>query len=130
MKRRKVGLAGIVAASVMILSLPAAGVSATSLISAKTSKATTYSYVYNQHGKQVPVQGVPHVGPDYPLYFTVDNGTKTEMTCWTDTEYSTGNYRSNRWFYVKFYTPRFGALIGRGYVHSSYVYYQTSVPHC
>jgi len=110
MKRRKVGLAGIVAASVMILSLPAAGVSATSLISAKTSKATTYSYVYNQHGKQVPVQGVPHVGPDYPLYFTVDNGTKTEMTCWTDTEYSTGNYRSNRWFYVK--------------------YYQTKVPHC
>ena len=50
------------------------------------------------------------------------------MLCWTDTQWvypPNSNYASNRWFLVAL-TYEYG----HGYVHSSFVYDQISVPHC
>jgi hypothetical protein len=51
------------------------------------------------------------------------NNTTVTMQCYTDSSSWTGNYTSNRWFYVS-------AGSGAGWVHSSYVFSQISVPHC
>lgn len=51
-------------------------------------------------------------------------GTGLKMHCWTDESTVTEAYQSNRWFYV---TSRDGV---RGFVHSSRIDKQTSVPNC
>jgi len=50
-------------------------------------------------------------------------GTGVVMLCWGDYQYALGNYWSARWFVVYY-------GYGSGWVHSSYVYNQTSVGHC
>ena len=57
------------------------------------------------------------------------NGVKLDMVCWTDSQWvypPNSNYASPRWFRV--WTYALGA--SGGYVHSSLVANQTSVPHC
>ncbi len=53
------------------------------------------------------------------------NGTSVLMICWVDAQWATGNYASNRWFKVE---PAYDPTVG--YVHSSLVANQASVPHC
>lgn len=55
---------------------------------------------------------------------TIAAGTGLKMHCWIDDSTVTESYKSNRWFYV---TSRDGV---RGFVHSSRVEKQTSVPNC
>lgn len=47
------------------------------------------------------------------------------MICYTDNKWYYGNYWSNRWFWGQSYYNGYW-----GYVHASFVYYQTSVPPC
>jgi len=57
------------------------------------------------------------------------NGTHVHMMCWEDTQWvypPNSNYASPRWFKVS--TLALGGSIG--FVHSSLVAGQTSVPHC
>lgn len=53
------------------------------------------------------------------------NGTSVLMICWVDAQWATGNYASNRWFEVE---PAYDPAVG--FVHSSLVANQVSVPHC
>lgn len=50
-------------------------------------------------------------------------GTRVTMYCYTDDSYAVGAYRSNRWFYVT-------GGGKQGYVHSSRVNDQATVPNC
>jgi hypothetical protein len=83
------------------------------------------SYIYTQSGR-------PHAlatcylacgstgRPIYPA-----NGTGAGMICWADEGSYDGNYTSKRWFVVNI-----SGQGGEWWIHSSYVYYQTSVPEC
>jgi hypothetical protein len=53
------------------------------------------------------------------------NVTSVLMICWIDAQWATGNYSSNRWFRVE---PAYDPAVG--YVHSSLVANQVTVPHC
>jgi hypothetical protein len=55
---------------------------------------------------------------------SVSAGTPLTMHCWIDDSVATGAYQSARWFYISTNTGV------RGFVHSSRVGRQTSVPHC
>jgi hypothetical protein len=55
---------------------------------------------------------------------TITAGTPLTMHCWIDDSVATGAYQSARWFYV---STSAGV---RGFVHSSRVGRQVSVPHC
>ena len=55
----------------------------------------------------------------------VPNGTSFRMTCWLWGQTFTGNYRSAKWFYGQEYSR--GSW---GYIHSSYVLNQITVPRC
>jgi hypothetical protein len=56
------------------------------------------------------------------------NDQPVSMLCWTDGQYFTSltysNYDSGRWFRIRDAAGRVG------YMHSSYVYCQTSLGHC
>lgn len=54
---------------------------------------------------------------------SVARHAKVKMVCWQDGSTATGEYKTNRWFWVD-------APTGSGYVHASYVKRQTSVPAC
>jgi hypothetical protein len=47
------------------------------------------------------------------------------MTCWADEGSFDGNYTSNRWFIINV-----AGQSGEWWIHSSYIYYQTTVPQC
>ncbi|MEU5693067.1 hypothetical protein [Actinosynnema sp. NPDC020468] len=54
------------------------------------------------------------------------NNTGVTMQCWIDNQWvypPSSDYASNRWF-------RSATPVGTGYLHSSLVENQTSVPHC
>lgn len=53
----------------------------------------------------------------------LSNGLHVTMMCWKDAAWATGAYTSNRWFWVD-------TDIVAGWVHSSLVQGQTSVPRC
>jgi hypothetical protein len=55
---------------------------------------------------------------------TTGNAGIVKMRCWRDGSWVTGNYSSNRWFLVMLTDQR------EGYVHSSFVTNQQSVPEC
>ena len=55
---------------------------------------------------------------------SIARSTSVTMHCWIDDSTATGAYKSPRWFYV---TAGTGV---RGFVHSSFVVNQSSVPHC
>lgn len=84
------------------------------------------SCVYNYNGSNVALSCVTGSGCTMGTWVPVGNGFKVNMYCWfDDTTSSTGNYSSKRWFQVTAIP-----LVGRWYVHSSYVYNQTTVGHC
>lgn len=56
------------------------------------------------------------------------NTQRSYVSCYRDGDWATGNYRSNRWFYV--YVHLSNGRLGYFFVHSSYVYNQTRVPAC
>ena len=64
----------------------------------------------------------------YTTYKYLYNNTNVLMICWTDSQWvypPNSNYSSNRWFMVE---PEYDLNIG--YVHSSFVYNQITVPRC
>lgn len=79
--------------------------------------------VWRPNGWWVPMQ----YGPTNAGYVQswLKPSSRFKMICWTDYKGYTGNYYSVRWFWGQSYYN--GSY---GYVHSSYVYYQTAVPHC
>jgi hypothetical protein len=86
------------------------------------------TYVYNQHGFMVPIFNCP-ADPNpipkacYNTYW-VNNNTPATMKCYYDARYSyTGNYASKRWFFVSINNKT-------DWVHSSFVFNQTSVSKC
>jgi hypothetical protein len=85
------------------------------------------SYIYTQSGRPAALalcnngyQNCGGIGSFYP-----SNGSGANMLCWTDQNYYNGNYNSNRWFVITI-----DGHPGQWFIHSSYVYYQTSVGHC
>lgn len=85
------------------------------------------SYIYTQPGAPSAV-GLcrPASGCTLNTVIYPANGTSATMVCWYDDANSTtGNYASNRYFYVKL-----AGQPGQWFIHSSYVYYQTSVGRC
>lgn len=69
-----------------------------------------------------------YLGETYKVKY-VGNGTPVTMVCWVDTQWvypPDSAYASPRWFKVD--APSVGVY--KGYVHSSLVAQQTSVPRC
>lgn len=90
-----------------------------------TASAGT-SILYNQRGSYTNIYFAPTTNVNVKA--TVQNGTfgaKFNMSCWVYGQALTGNYYSSVWFYGQYFST--GSY---GYVHSSYVYYQTTVPRC
>ena len=84
------------------------------------------SILYNQSGKTTKIYYAPNTKLNVKA--TVTNGTfgaKFIMACWVSGQAMYGNYQSSVWYWGQYFST--GAY---GYVHSSYVYYQTSVPRC
>lgn len=79
------------------------------------------SRIYKPNNGWVAMYGVPRV-TNYPTTW-LQSGKAFYMDCWIDNQYWNGNYGSARWF------AGWGGGY-YGYVHSSYVTYQTWVPHC
>lgn len=64
-------------------------------------------------------------GPNSSLqYAHIPNFTLVQMICWTDNQWHSVNYWSDRWFKVS--TP----YTSTTWMHSSEVYSQTTTPHC
>lgn len=115
MKRLKTRLAVfLVALAPLVAGLGAAAIPA---------QANHYSWVHNQKGGSVCLSW--YQGYNGRCITWMPNGTKFAMRCWADHHGFTGNYYSRRWFYGQAFNT--GSW---GWVHSSYVYYQKSVPHC
>jgi hypothetical protein len=85
--------------------------------------AGSWPVVYRQAGNHyTPLYGLPGANV---VQAWLPPGNRFSMQCWTDLRYSSyGNYWSVRWFRGQAFTGHYG------YVHSSYVYYQWSVPRC
>lgn len=75
---------------------------------------------YSSNGSWIPIRPCPTTNCNPTGW--VKSGSTFYMDCYTDFQWSYGNYWSNRWFY--------GYNGYWGYVHSSYVYNQISVPRC
>lgn len=120
--RRAAGLAMIPAAALALA--PAAPAMAASAPTAVHLRISYPSVIYTQPGR-------PHAfascwsscGPYAGIYPA--NGDGAHMICWADSGTYDGNYTSNRWFVVNL-----AGWPGEWWIHSSYVYYQTSVGHC
>ena len=80
-------------------------------------------YVYNKYGSSVPMRDAPT--SEFRVKVWMPNYTKFRMLCWTDKQWYTGNYRTNRWFYGQDYSR--GSY---GFVHASHVINQITVPRC
>lgn len=107
-------------ASIVVLAI---GVQNGAARTARTSSGL--SYLYNQHGSSVPTGFCPNLSC---TNLWLRNGTAVRMVCYVDMGINTtGNYTSNRWFYVTF-SNVFGSR--SQWVHSSYVYYQIRVSYC
>ena len=64
-------------------------------------------------------------GPNSSYYYAdIPKYSATGMLCWTDAQWYSVNYSSNRWFKVT------TAYTGTTWMHSSEVYNQRTVPHC
>jgi len=95
------------------------------LVGFSTPASATAPLLYNQSSTSVPTlcqdQGCGTQGTAY----WAPNGTNVTMSCYADVGNYTGNYTSNRYFFVYI-----SGKTGRWFVHSSYVYYQTTVGPC
>lgn len=64
-------------------------------------------------------------GPNSSYYYAeIPNNAAVGMICWTDAQWYSVNYSSNRWFKVS------TVYTGTTWMHSSEVYNQVSTPHC
>src|SRR5258708_4183107 len=79
--------------------------------------------VYNQRGGSIPMYGVPTTNSN--VTYWLPQSSRFNMSCWTDWQWSYGNYWSNRWYWGQTFAGGHW-----GYVHSSWVYYQWTVPRC
>ena len=79
--------------------------------------------VYNQAGGSVPMYGLP--GANVVTYW-LPQSSRFNMSCYVDLRtYTYGNYWTNRWYYGQTFAGGHW-----GYVQSSWVYYQWTVPRC
>lgn len=104
--------------------IPAVAAAAILCVGAQ-AQASSNSYIYTQPGRPIAIALCQsgcgsHLHPIFPT-----NGTIAHMVCWQDSGWIDGNYPSNRYFWVDIKGEP-----GEWFIHSSYVYYQTSVPHC
>lgn len=88
---------------------------------ATTAAAAQASYTHNNRYSYSELRNGPS-GSNLVIA-NLYNNTTVGMRCWTDTSWWYGNYNSPRWFYVS-------AGSRYGWVHSSFVWAQISVPHC
>jgi hypothetical protein len=88
---------------------------------AATATAAQASYTHNNRYSYSELRNGPSGGN--LVIANLYNNTTVSMRCWADTSWWYGNYSSPRWFYV---------TVGwsGGWVHSSFVLGQISVPHC
>ena len=97
-----------------------------SLVIGATPALASGPIVYNQRGGSVPMYGVPSDQPGVQVTYWLRQSSRFNMICWQDRSfYSYGNYWSNRWYYGQTFDGGH-----YGYVHSSWVYYQWTVPRC
>lgn len=81
------------------------------------------SYIGSNSGG-ANVRTCPNTGCAAVVYLA--NGTGVTMRCWVDSQWvypPNSDYATPRWFYIN-------SAWGNGYVHSSLVENQTSVPRC
>lgn len=103
--------------------LMAAAMMLTATIGTATTAQARGPIVYKQSGGSVPMYYAPCNCTNVQQW--LPQSSRFDMWCWTDHQWFNGNYGSSRWFRGQ--THHGGAV---GFVHSSYVYYQTSVPRC
>ncbi|MEV7616527.1 SH3 domain-containing protein [Streptomyces sp. NPDC089799] len=105
------------------LAAAAAGLAVTAALAGAVTAEAAGSYISsNSGGANVRSCASTSCGS----YGYLTNGTGVSMQCWLDSQWvypPSSNYASNRWF-------RVSSPVGTGYVHSSLVGAQTSVPHC
>lgn len=92
---------------------------------AGTANASGSSYIYTQPGHPAAVATCWEACGATGRGIYPGNGTPAQMICYADEGSYTGNYTSTRFFVVTI-----SGQPGEWWIHSSYVYYQTSVPHC
>ncbi|MCX6728500.1 MAG: hypothetical protein NTV39_01905 [Candidatus Saccharibacteria bacterium] len=95
-----------------------------SILTTLPASAGAAAWLWSNHGSWTPTH-TSCASVACPADYWVPNNTKFIMRCYMDAQWATGNYSSNRWFagYPQYYSRY-------TYVHSSYVYYQYSVPRC
>lgn len=94
--------------------------------------AEAYPVTHNQRGSHVPLKYGPTnagntrwIPNTYRTWYGSYINYKFRMMCFSDFQWYTGNYSSNRWFYGQTFWD--GSYM---WVHSSYVWYQWAVPRC
>ncbi|NXY93765.1 hypothetical protein HYE82_05000 [Streptomyces sp. BR123] len=105
------------------LAAAAAGLALTGVLAGAGGAEAAGSYISSNSGG-ANVRSCANTGCGSYGYLV--NGTGVGMQCWLDSQWvypPSSNYASNRWF-------RVSSPVGTGYVHSSLVAGQTSVPHC
>jgi hypothetical protein len=111
---------------VAVVTAAAAAAAGAVIAAAGPAAAAGPSYIYTQSGRPAALatcySACGATGrPIYPA-----NGTSATMYCFWDSSTSTdGNYSSNQWYEVYI-----NGEPGLWWIHSSYVYYQTTVPYC
>lgn len=108
-----------------MLLLGIAAIAALVVTASVASGATGTSYVYTQPGHAHASASCYSACGGVGRFIYPANGTAIHMYCWADEGWYTGNYASNRWFVVSI-----NGQPGQWFIHSSYVYYQVSIPHC
>ncbi|AXE24675.1 hypothetical protein C0216_15470 [Streptomyces globosus] len=105
------------------LAAAAAGLALTGVLAGGGAAEAAVSYIWSNSGG-ANVRSCANTGCG--SYGYLGNGTGVSMKCRLDSQWvypPSSNYASNRWF-------RVASPVGTGYVHSSLVAAQTSVPHC
>ncbi|MGW5345009.1 hypothetical protein [Streptomyces sp. NPDC004050] len=105
------------------LAATTAGLALTGMLAGAGGAEAASSYISSNSGG-ANVRSCANTGCG--SYGYLGNGTGVGMQCWLDSQWvypPSSNYASNRWF-------RVSSPVGTGYVHSSLVAAQTSVPHC
>jgi hypothetical protein len=104
----------------MVAALALSTVGVGTVMSASPASAAS-SYIGSNSGG-ANVRACPNTGCFRKTW--LPNGTSVNMQCWIDSQWvypPNSDYASPRWFRISGY---------EGYVHSSLVENQTSVPHC
>lgn len=112
----------------LLVTLAASLVASVQDVESGTKRAQGTSVVWNQSGSSVPAQGGCANLLCVAKYW-IPNGNSFQMICYGDTVNQKGNYYSSRWFWGYFTRP-WSFTKYWTYIHSSYVYYQTSVSRC